>query len=76
MTVRPPILLARLAHLAQVLAQLARLRAMSQSERDADPFHRMVAERGLHVAAEAIFDLGHHILAGRGLAVPATCAAT
>jgi uncharacterized protein YutE (UPF0331/DUF86 family) len=31
----------------------------------------MAVERGIHVAAEVIFDIGHHVLAGRGLPVPA-----
>ena len=72
MTVRPAVILARLAHLAQVLAALRRLRAMPKAQREADALHVLAAERALHVAAEAIFDIGHHVLAGRGLPVPAT----
>ena len=71
MTVRPAVVRARLAHLGFVLRQLARLRQLSPAERQAEPLHRMAVERGLHVAAEAIFDIGHHVLAGRGLPVPA-----
>lgn len=70
MTVRPAVILARLAHLAAVLDSLRRLRAMSGEERARDPLHRLAAERALHVAAEAIFDIGHHVLAGRGLPIP------
>ncbi len=32
----------------------------------------MALERALHVAAEALFDVGHHVLAGRGKGVPTT----
>jgi uncharacterized protein YutE (UPF0331/DUF86 family) len=70
MTVRPEVLRARLAQLARVLAELRRLRAIPSSARE--PLHQLALERGLHVSAEAIFDVGHHVLAGRGLAVPAT----
>ena len=55
-----------------VLAQLAKLGAAAPSTRLADPVFTLAAERALHVAAEAIFDVGHHVLAGRGLPVPAT----
>jgi uncharacterized protein YutE (UPF0331/DUF86 family) len=70
-TVRPAVVRARLAHLGFVLRQLERLRQVSPAERQREPLHRMAVERGIHVAAEAIFDIGHHLLAGRGLAVPA-----
>lgn len=70
MTVRPAVVRARLAHLGFVLAQLERLRQLSPEARRDEPLHRMAAERGIHVAAEAIFDIGHHVLAGRGLPVP------
>ena len=72
MTVRPAVILARLAHLGAVLAQLERLRAMNPTARARDPLHALAAERALHVAAEAIFDIGHHVLAGRALAIPPT----
>jgi uncharacterized protein YutE (UPF0331/DUF86 family) len=70
MTVRPPVIRARLTHLGFVLDQLERLRKLSPAARGSEPLHRMAAERGIHVAAEAIFDIGHHVLAGRGLPVP------
>ncbi len=59
-------------HLSQVLVALRRLRAMPRDQRDADALHQLAAERALHVAAEAIFDIGHHVLAGRGLPIPST----
>jgi uncharacterized protein YutE (UPF0331/DUF86 family) len=71
-TVRPAIVLARLAHLGTVLAQLERLGKLSAEERAREPLLLLAAERALHVAAEAIFDIGHHVLAGRGRPLPAT----
>jgi len=71
MTVRPEVVLARLAHLSRALAQLERLAALPRSQRASDVLYQLAAERALHIAAEAIFDIGHHVLAGRGLAVPA-----
>jgi uncharacterized protein YutE (UPF0331/DUF86 family) len=71
-TVRPGVVLARLAHLGQILGQLERLGGLAAEERLGDPLHQLAAERGLHVAAEAIFDIGHHLLAGRGRPVPPT----
>ena len=43
---------------------------MSSAERVADPLHHLAAERAIQVAAEAIFDVGHHVLAGRSRPVP------
>ena len=71
MTVRPAVVLARLAHLGFVLDQLERLRAL-RAGGATDPVYDLGAERALHVAAEAIFDIGHHVLAGRGHPVPGT----
>ena len=70
MTVRPAIVRRRLAHLAAVLVQLRRLAAMAPEARSADPLAQLAAERALHVAAEAIFDVAGHLLAGRGHTVP------
>ncbi len=69
MTVRPAVVLARLTHLGAVLIQLERLRALP-SEQRSDPLVVLAAERALHVAIEAILDLGYHVLAGRGHPVP------
>lgn len=71
MTVRPAVVLARLAHLGAVLTQLERLRALSVQER-ADPLFHLAAERALHVSIEVVLDVGHHVLAGRGHPIPAT----
>ena len=70
MTVRPEVVLSRLAHLARALAQLDRLARLSATERR-DPLTVLALERALQLAAEAIFDIGHHVLAGRGHSIPA-----
>ncbi len=70
MTVRPEVVLARLATLGEMLAVLGGL-AGSNAELRKDPLLRLALERALHVAAEAAFDIGHHVLAGRGAPVPA-----
>ena len=72
MTVSKPVVVARLAHLGNVIRDLERLRALPRNVRETDAIANLALERALHIAAEAIFDIGHHILAGRGLDVPAT----
>ena len=69
MSVRPEVILARLAHPGAVLASLRRLRAL-RAAGDGASLHELAAERALHIAAEAIFDIGHHVRAGRGLPIP------
>lgn len=71
MTVRPAVVIGRLAHLGAVLSQLERLRDLAPEQRR-DALYELAAERGVHVVIEAILDVGHHVLAGRGLPVPAT----
>ena len=71
MTVSKPVVVARLAHLGTVIRDLERLRALPRNARETDAIANLALERALHIAAEAIFDIGHHILAGRGLDVPA-----
>jgi uncharacterized protein YutE (UPF0331/DUF86 family) len=65
-TVKPAVVLERLAHLGFVIDQLERLRGLPRQ----DPVFVLALERGLQVAAETIFDIGHHVLAGRGRPVP------
>ncbi len=72
MSVPPEVILTRLAHLGFVLDQLERLRTRANSPDDA-ALHLPALERALHVAAEALFDIGHHVLAGRGHPVPPQC---
>jgi uncharacterized protein YutE (UPF0331/DUF86 family) len=70
MTVRPEVVLARLAHLARALVQLERLGRLPLEDRR-DPIHLLALERAFQLAAEVLFDIGHHVLAGRGHSVPA-----
>jgi uncharacterized protein YutE (UPF0331/DUF86 family) len=72
MTVRKPVVMARLAHLGNVIRDLERLRALPSLARKTDSVANLALERAMQVAAEAVFDIGHHVLAGRGLDVPAT----
>jgi len=71
MTVRKAVIQSRLAHLGRIIRDLERLRVLPSQEREANSLANLSLERALHVAAEAIFDIGHHLLAGRGLDVPA-----
>ena len=72
MTVRKPVVVTRLTHLGNVIRDLQRLRALPRIARETDTIANLALERALQIAAEAVFDIGHHILAGRGLDVPAT----
>jgi uncharacterized protein YutE (UPF0331/DUF86 family) len=49
-----------------------RLTRLTREERR-DPIHLLALERALQLAAEVRFDIGHHVLAGRGQRVPAHC---
>jgi len=71
-TVSKPVVVARLTHLGNVIRDLERLRALPRIARETDAIANLALERALQIAAEAVFDIGHHILAGRGLDVPAT----
>jgi uncharacterized protein YutE (UPF0331/DUF86 family) len=71
-TVSKPVVVTRLTHLGNVIRDLERLRALPRLARETDAIANLALERALQIAAEAIFDIGHHILAGRGLNVPAT----
>jgi uncharacterized protein YutE (UPF0331/DUF86 family) len=69
MTVRPEVILSRLAHFGFMLDQLERLRTRQPSPDD-EAIQLLALERALQVSAEALFDIGHHVLAGRGHVVP------
>jgi uncharacterized protein YutE (UPF0331/DUF86 family) len=71
-TVSKPVVVARLTHFGNVIRDLERLRALPRIARETDAIANLALERALQIAVEAIFDIGHHILAGRGLDVPAT----
>lgn len=70
MVLKPPVIQERLKALAEAVARLQEIRTL-----DYDSFRRefrnlWAAERGLQIAAEALFDIGNHILAGHFRAAP------
>ncbi|MBI1869815.1 MAG: DUF86 domain-containing protein [Chlamydiae bacterium] len=54
----------RLAFLQETLKELSFLQKKSKEELLKDTTHRWAVEHGLHLAAEALFDIGNHILVG------------
>lgn len=65
MTLRPEAIRSRLARLREILGALQELTRVPRDEFVSSFRHHWAAERGLHLAAEVIFDIGHHILAGQ-----------
>lgn len=65
MTLRPEVARERLRKLREVLRNLEEVRAVSLEEFVASFRHHWLAERGLQLAAEAVFDIGNHLLAAR-----------
>jgi uncharacterized protein YutE (UPF0331/DUF86 family) len=65
MILRPEVVRERLKHLHRVLRNLEEIRSIPRQEFVASYRHYWLAERGLQLAAEAVFDIGNHILAGR-----------
>ena len=72
MTLRPEVVLERLRRLRQVIANLEAVRKLSREELGASFRHYWLAERGLQLAAEILFDIGNHVLAGRFDVSPST----
>lgn len=64
MTLRPQVVHERLRKLREILRNLEKVKAVPQEEFVASFEHYWLGERGLHLAAEAVFDIGNHILAG------------
>ncbi len=64
MTLRLAVVLERLRKLREVLANLKMVQQIPRQEFITSFRHYWLAERGLHLAAEAVFDVGNHILAG------------
>ncbi len=64
MTLRPAVVLERLRKLREVLRNLKTVRDVPRQEFTTSFRHYWLAERGLHLAAEAVFDIGNHTLAG------------
>lgn len=54
----------RLAFLRETLVELRRHQGISKSDFLSDKTKRWAVEHGLHLAAEAVFDIGNHILVG------------
>ena len=72
MTLRPEVVRERLRKLREVVANLDSLREVPLQEFVASFHHYWLAERGLHLAAEILFDIGNHILAGQFNFSPST----
>ena len=60
MVVRPDVLRERVATLREVVSRLRDLRDRGGD----DPVSNWAIERGLQIAAQALFDIGNHVLAG------------
>ena len=65
MILRSDVVRTRLRRLRQVVHNLEEVRSVPGDEFVASFRHYWLAERGLQLAAEAVFDVGNHILAGR-----------
>ncbi len=65
MTLRPQVIHERLRKLREILSNLATVRRVPREDFIASFQHYWLAERGLHLASEIVFDIGNHILAGQ-----------
>ena len=64
MTLRPEVVHERLRKLREILRNLEKVKAVPREDFVASFEHYWLGERGLHLAAEAVFDVGNHLLAG------------
>lgn len=64
MTLRLEVVRERLRKLREILRNLEEVRQVSRDDFVRSFRHSWLAERGLHLAAETVFDIGNHILAG------------
>ena len=64
MVLRIEALRERLAKLEEVVSRLSELARVSREEFERDYRQQWLAERGLELAAQAVLDIGNHILAG------------
>lgn len=64
MTLRPEVVHERLRKLREILRNLEKVKAVPREDFVASFEHYWLGERGLHLAAEAVFDIGNHLLAG------------
>jgi uncharacterized protein YutE (UPF0331/DUF86 family) len=67
--VRPEILRKRMNKLDEYLAILRQLQRYARDEFLSNPEHYGSAERFLHLAIEALLDMGNHVIADEGLGV-------
>ena len=67
--VRHEILRKRMNKLDEYLAILRQLQRYARHEFLSDPEHYGSAERFLHLAIEALLDMGNHVIADEGLGV-------
>lgn len=65
MTLRPEVIRERLRKIREVVRNLRDLAEVSGVEFQTSVRHYWSAERGLQLAAESLFDVGAHILAGQ-----------
>jgi uncharacterized protein YutE (UPF0331/DUF86 family) len=63
---------ARLARLERLLADLRGLATVDEARFLADRGLQAQAERWLHLTAECLLDMGHHLIADRGWPTPAS----
>lgn len=70
------LLLRKLADIEQYLGQMAEYREVSVEEYQGDWKIQRIVERTLHLAIESSLDVASHVVADRGLRVPATYADT
>lgn len=64
MVFKPMVVTERLAFLRTTVDELKKLSRKSRKDLLADTALKWAVEHGLHIAAEAIFDIGNHILTG------------
>lgn len=62
----------RLARLEQLLRDLRQLASIPRAEYLGDRGKQAQAERWLHLAAECVLDLAHHLIADRGWRTPSS----
>ncbi len=65
MTLRPEVVRERLRKLREIVSNLESLQQIPRRELVASFRNYWLAERGLQLAAESVFDIGNHVLAGR-----------
>ena len=65
MVFKQEVVMERLVFLQETLEELKSLQKKTREELSKDKALRWAVEHGLHLAAEAMFDIGNHILVGR-----------